>query len=197
MSDELYKVEKILDKKFSESSQQWLYLVKWENYDSDESTWEPEENLCYIPGQIQKFNQKWNAKKALEKHKRQTKLQNLAEQQKQRLLSLKLKDKTMHQQVIKANKTLDLLEKYDDKPEMPKTPTSTLKINPHVYQGTLGKDKIVKIIGFREFDGEIYVALVFRSADLRFLSIGVVTIRAMKRSCKELMGAFLLKKLKE
>lgn len=31
------------------------YYVKWENYDSDDNTWEPAENLATVPQMIEKF----------------------------------------------------------------------------------------------------------------------------------------------
>jgi hypothetical protein len=39
----IYYVEKILDKKKSKGKE--VYLVKWQDYDSAENTWEPVENL--------------------------------------------------------------------------------------------------------------------------------------------------------
>ena len=42
-NDEIYSVEKIISKKVVNGKTQ--YLLKWKGYDSDENTWEPEENL--------------------------------------------------------------------------------------------------------------------------------------------------------
>ena len=42
-SDEEYKVERILDKKIISGTAH--YLVKWKEYDTSESTWEPKQNL--------------------------------------------------------------------------------------------------------------------------------------------------------
>ena len=93
MSEDLYKVEKISNKKFCDSKQQWIYLVKWEGYDTDESTWEPEENLCYIPKLVESFNIKWQAKQVLKKKKKQQKLDQLAEIKKKRSKLLKKTEK--------------------------------------------------------------------------------------------------------
>ena len=41
--DEVFSVEKIVSKKVVGGKTQ--YLLKWKGYDSDENTWEPEENL--------------------------------------------------------------------------------------------------------------------------------------------------------
>lgn len=41
--EEVFSVEKIVSKKVVEGKTQ--YLLKWKGYDSDENTWEPEENL--------------------------------------------------------------------------------------------------------------------------------------------------------
>ena len=42
-SDEKYKVERILDKKIISGTVH--YLVKWKEYNTSESTWEPKQNL--------------------------------------------------------------------------------------------------------------------------------------------------------
>lgn len=44
-SEEEYEVEKILKCKFKEKTCEKEYLIKWKNFSSSESTWEPEENL--------------------------------------------------------------------------------------------------------------------------------------------------------
>jgi len=43
--DALYQVEMILDDRFNEELQRQEWLVKWEGYTVEESTWEPLENL--------------------------------------------------------------------------------------------------------------------------------------------------------
>lgn len=43
---EFYVVEKIFDKRFVNGKPQ--YLVKWENYDESENTWEPLVNLTNV-----------------------------------------------------------------------------------------------------------------------------------------------------
>ncbi|MCC7160093.1 MAG: hypothetical protein IT281_11260 [Ignavibacteria bacterium] len=44
MADDIYVVEKILDRKLSNNGQ-IEYLLKWFGYDEDDATWEPEENI--------------------------------------------------------------------------------------------------------------------------------------------------------
>ncbi|CAF2860227.1 unnamed protein product [Rotaria sp. Silwood2] len=44
MADDIYVVEKILDKKILENDQ-IVYLLKWFGYNEDDATWEPEENI--------------------------------------------------------------------------------------------------------------------------------------------------------
>ena len=45
MSEEEYVVEKILEKRISRLGKV-QYLVKWEGYKIEESTWEPEDNFA-------------------------------------------------------------------------------------------------------------------------------------------------------
>ena len=54
--ENLYDVEAIVGERIGDSGEQ-LYLVKWEGYDDEESTWEPEDN---IPGH---FVSDWNESK--------------------------------------------------------------------------------------------------------------------------------------
>ena len=51
--DRLYIVEKILDKK--KEGNKVKYLVKWEGYPIEQSTWEPEYNLQYVQGLIDEY----------------------------------------------------------------------------------------------------------------------------------------------
>jgi chromobox protein 1 len=44
MADDIYVVEKILDKRIVENNQV-EYFIKWFGYDEDDATWEPEENV--------------------------------------------------------------------------------------------------------------------------------------------------------
>ena len=44
MDEDIYVVERILDKRVLENGE-IEYLLKWFGYDEDEATWEPEENV--------------------------------------------------------------------------------------------------------------------------------------------------------
>ena len=41
--EEVYNVETILDRKLK--GRKYYYYIKWENYSTDDNTWEPVENL--------------------------------------------------------------------------------------------------------------------------------------------------------
>ena len=58
--DEEYVVERILDKRFYKNQLQ--YLVKWDGYSEEQSTWEPKENLD-CPDLIKAFEDKLKQKK--------------------------------------------------------------------------------------------------------------------------------------
>jgi hypothetical protein len=54
LSENEYYVEKILDKKIEDGEVR--YLVKWENYPDEDSTWEPVENLSNSKHLIEDFD---------------------------------------------------------------------------------------------------------------------------------------------
>lgn len=56
MSEEEYVVEKILEKRISRLGKV-QYLVKWEGYKIEESTWEPEDNFANSKDLIKEFEQ--------------------------------------------------------------------------------------------------------------------------------------------
>jgi hypothetical protein len=60
--DEIYQVEKIVDKKWFDDDRCYKYLVKWEGYDDDENTWEPVENLDQVGPLLQKFEKNLSRK---------------------------------------------------------------------------------------------------------------------------------------
>jgi hypothetical protein len=64
--EEMYNVEKILDKKKYKNV--WKYKVKWEGYSIDECTWEPIENLDNCKNLVEEFEK--NLKEKANKKKR-------------------------------------------------------------------------------------------------------------------------------
>ena len=195
MSDDLYKVEKIINKKQGSTNQQWLYLIKWEGYDTDESTWEPEENLCYIPKVLEDFNNKWQAKQLLRKKKKQQKLEKLSEIKKTRIGHLQKIKKSSFREVVKSNEILDILDKPESPHESIPNPPFQLSF-PH-FPGILTKDPISKILGVREFEGTHYFAVLFKATASKIPSIGVFSMASLKHhGFSSLVGGYLIERLK-
>lgn len=72
----IYYVEKILDKKKSKGKE--VYLVKWQDYDSAENTWEPVENLQTALNKVAEYENEQKAIKTrqLKKKKKKSKLKS-------------------------------------------------------------------------------------------------------------------------
>ena len=52
-------VDEILDKKYDSASKSHLYLVKWEGFNKDHNTWEPESSLLEdVPEMVVDYNDK-------------------------------------------------------------------------------------------------------------------------------------------
>jgi hypothetical protein len=55
--EDLYVVEEILNKRYDEESQGYIYYVKWEGFPKSENTWEPEETLLQdVPEMVVDYN---------------------------------------------------------------------------------------------------------------------------------------------
>lgn len=50
-----YVVEQILDRKMKKGK--YMYLVKWEGYNNDHNTWEPEKNLTNCKKILKQFSE--------------------------------------------------------------------------------------------------------------------------------------------
>nr|AAB61683.1 Pdd1p [Tetrahymena thermophila]AAB61684.1 Pdd1p [Tetrahymena thermophila] len=59
--EDQYEVEKILDSRFNPKTKQKEYLVKWENWPIEDSTWEPYEHLSNVKEIVQAFEKKQKA----------------------------------------------------------------------------------------------------------------------------------------
>lgn len=57
MDENIYEVEKILDKKITKGGEV-LYKIKWSGYSEEQSTWEPIENLSNVIYMIKEFESK-------------------------------------------------------------------------------------------------------------------------------------------
>ncbi|XP_054020050.1 chromodomain Y-like protein isoform X3 [Dryobates pubescens] len=60
-SEELYEVERIVDKRKNKKGKT-EYLVRWKGYDSEDDTWEPEQHLVNCEEYIHEFNRRHNEK---------------------------------------------------------------------------------------------------------------------------------------
>ena len=186
MEENLYKVEKIRRKKFDENRKEWLYLVKWQGYDTDESTWEPEENLCYVPSLVDNFNKKWEAKQSLVKKKKEKKLENLVT--KKRLKQMKTSiDAETSEIVRKADESLMMIDENRAKLKQ----MAQVFVNVSLEAGDIYSDTISKIIGLRDFKGKVFAAVLFRAKDRKVFSVGVVDIVTLKDTFPKLLREYL------
>ena len=62
-----YEVERILQIKFDEETQQPKYLVKWKNYDEADNTWEPIEHLGHSKALVDDFHRQLNLQRSTRK----------------------------------------------------------------------------------------------------------------------------------
>lgn len=65
---EEYVVEKIVSKRYNPRKKTFEYLIKWENFDSSQNTWEPPTHLQSCQNMVQEF-EKYLQKQKLEKAK--------------------------------------------------------------------------------------------------------------------------------
>ncbi|VEN52695.1 unnamed protein product [Callosobruchus maculatus] len=72
-----YAVEKIVAKRFNPKRKTWEYQVKWENFSSDENTWEPVGNLHHCKQMVELFEEQLKKQK-MEKAKQQQQQANIA-----------------------------------------------------------------------------------------------------------------------
>ncbi|KAM3144209.1 hypothetical protein pb186bvf_003671 [Paramecium bursaria] len=54
--DDLYEVEDIVDRRYDSTKKQYLYLIKWKGYPSDQNTWEPKGHLSGCQPYLNEFN---------------------------------------------------------------------------------------------------------------------------------------------
>ncbi|EGR27604.1 hypothetical protein IMG5_193570 [Ichthyophthirius multifiliis] len=66
-----YQVEEIIDSRINQKTKKKEYLIKWENWDIQDATWEPIENLENVKEIIQRYEKKLG-KKETEKKPTQT-----------------------------------------------------------------------------------------------------------------------------
>lgn len=191
MEENLYKVEKIRRKKFDENRKEWLYLVKWQGYDTDESTWEPEENLCYIPLLVENFNKKWDAKQSLVKKKKEKKLENLVT--KKRLKQMKQSVDAETSELVRRTEESLLLIDEEDKVKEEVLPQIQVFVGLSVGEGDVYKDTVCKIVGLREYRGKIYASVMFKVSNGRVLRMAVIDLQTLKNTSPKLFREYLKK----
>jgi hypothetical protein len=199
MDESLYKVEKIRRKKFDEHNRRWLYQIQWYGYDMNDATWEPEENLCYIPEMLEAFNKKWEAKESLLKKKKEERLEHLVNKKKNRLSKLRTERETF--ELTRGIEEMVDLDEEESEEEEEKI-SGREKKGTGVFEGMklengdVGKDKVVKIIGMREVKGVAYAAVLFRSRGGMALNAGIIEAKSLKSVDLQVFTRFIQEKLK-
>ena len=64
--EEVYIMEKILDKRISSKDGKLEYLIAWENFGPEDNTWEPQSNI-FCPVMLKNFEEKRAAEKRSKK----------------------------------------------------------------------------------------------------------------------------------
>ena len=62
--EEVYIMEKILDKRISSKDGKLEYLIAWENFGPEDNTWEPQSNI-FCPVMLKNFEKRRAAEKRL------------------------------------------------------------------------------------------------------------------------------------
>ena len=71
-------VDEILDKKYDLATKSHQYLVKWEGFNKDHNTWEPESSLLEdVPEMVVDFNDKLEESLEAVKHSEEMMMQDI------------------------------------------------------------------------------------------------------------------------
>ena len=57
--NDLFEIEKIVDRMWENETKQYLYKIKWVGYPDDQSTWEPKDSLKLVPSLLKEFNESY------------------------------------------------------------------------------------------------------------------------------------------
>ena len=190
-SQNLYEVEKILDRKPNKKG--FLYLVKWENFSEAQATWEPEDHLDNVKWLVEAFNANFERKQAERKRTEREKLAKLSERKRKKAEKRKTYNALDFQTQMAVGKKLDELD--EDTLDLPKktpklspqsatttedqeaavakmreplqSPVSTeevkLEMAPvRMVRGNLALDVAVKILGCRKQGRSVAYAVLFK-----------------------------------
>ena len=190
-SEDMYEVEKILDKKTDRKGA--LYLVKWEGFSEAQATWEPEEHLQGVKWLVEDFNRRYGDTPAPRKTESKTQEAPVLLAEKRTGEEL-VEDKPAKKQEIDPTVSIppDLIRDIDDPPKPKSTrskPKHTIKStstvskptvksppNPvksvppepqppkelRLIRGNLSLDVAVKILGCRQQGTGIEYAVQFK-----------------------------------
>jgi hypothetical protein len=104
---ENFLVEEILEKK--KMNNQWMYLIKWEGFPFDQSTWEPRENIENLGDYLEEFDTKWE-----DLHRNMNKLKSTPQSRKKpKKVAKKVvrKDSSFSEQDFKKDDSLNFKDK--------------------------------------------------------------------------------------
>jgi hypothetical protein len=162
--EDMYNVERILDKKFNAVLKKYQYLIKWEGYGDDQNTWEPVESLESCPAMLAKFERRYARREKRKKEEAKKRMNSIAEKRakgkKKKSALDSSSDDAGSDESSEWEDAMQIIE--DTTPNPPETVDLANEINFTHEPQSFNTDIADTIIGARGFEGKIYYCVRFK-----------------------------------